>query len=812
MDMLLRNYIKRMDVSPRVKPMKGEVYEIRKGIEIEGKSEEDIRSISNQLARQIQRFPFGSEFKFIVLCREIPPKLPSHEDPRKEEFWRRYEAYLNKNLRIYTRDRFLVCEKGKGELMQKELKQNLGLELSEGRKNLNRVLAHFFGGDEEDPVWYPIESWEYGVRIGDIWGAVLMELEVPSEVYPFHMDVLNYISYDYIYCTNFKVPNPIEIEGMLSALRTMIAKQAHDPAMREVLSEIVEVQKDLELEREKMVFATTTLTLFADSPEEALERARNAQRTLAKYNLKFEIEGTIEHEAFMQLFEWDEKFCKSTNLIRKYISSAFSQMLPVSSLTKGSPTGMFFLNSGSEPCYVDLMHAMPPNMIELGQMGAGKSLLGMYLGLYSDLITFVEKIQEGAGSYTVFTKFFGGEYYPISLDRPLSLNPFGRTIYTIDSIALLEDLGYNYREMDESDIVLLRDILHAEFFYDQPERITKEQLLTALGKYNGTDYLKFLVEDGRWKNNEWTVKYDIDRDKLSTIKTIISLMLDLGGTSFDPAEIDEIVVATYKKIAEKTSRMYSDREVVISDFQRTAQMLKKHKIATRLATYTMQGAFGNFFDRPSDVKFNPTTFYEIRTREEEILPIAVMSILNNTVKFYSKPTYAKKRKGILLDEAWLFINHPLVVKWLEEAIRTYRKKGIFITLASQMAKDFTQGAGAFLKANSPYKFFLYSEEHTNIGSAFELCNEEVEILKNIKRPKEYGYRYAKYYVKTPYGQGSMFFIPSREFYWLATTDPADRVKREDYRRRILETEKDPQKRKNALFEAIKLLAEEDSYR
>ncbi|WP_457601574.1 VirB4 family type IV secretion system protein [Hydrogenivirga sp.] len=811
--MLFRQYKKRMSISPRVSRIRGAVYEITKGIELEGMDFGEIEGKAHSLAKQMHRFPIGERVKFVVVCHRTRAKMPNLHDEKKAKFWKEYEEFINKKVPILERRRFLIAEREKaGDIISAELSgEDIKLEKDKERERFNSVLAEFFGGTKEDPVWLPIEGWEYGVKIGNRWGVVLMELEVPSEVLPLHMDILNYINYEYIYCSNFVIPNPLEVEGMLSALRTMLSKQAGDPAMREVLEEIIAIQKDLELEREKLVFATNTLTIFGDSPEEALENAKNVQRLLAKNSLKFEIEGTVEYEAFLQLFKWDEKFCKDTNLVRKYVSSAFAQMMPLTMLFRGvsEPQGLFFINAGREACYIDFYHKPPPNATILGQMGAGKSVHSQNIGLSSDLIVFVEKIQEGAGSYTIFTRYFGGKYYPISLDRPLSINPFGDTIYTVDAISLLEHLGYDYKEMDEPDIILLKDIMHHEFFYAQPDTLTKEQVLEALKKYEGTEYLSFLVEEGKWKSDGWRVRYTVDRDKLSFIRTVLSLMLSLGNVEFDPAEVDEIIVATYKKIAEQTGKLYSDREIIMSDFHRTAQSLRKNQIATRFLTYTLQGSFGNFFDKPSDIEFSPTTFYEIRTNEEELLPIVIMSILTNTVKFFSKPQYSKMKKGILLDEAWLFINHPLVVKWLEEGIRTYRKKGIFLVLASQLAKDFTEGAGAFLRDNSPYKFFLFSQEHTKIKEAFELNDAEFEILKTIKRPKDYGYKYAKYYVHTPYGKGTVYFIPSRIFYWLSTTDPGDRVKREEYKKKVLSMSDSVEVKKNALYEAINLLAKEE---
>lgn len=806
--MLVKTYKRLMDISPRIPKLKGDVFRLKKGIILEGKSNAQLQEIAEKIAKAVRRFPFNKNIQAVVFCmKDNPPPMQVEDDEenkRKNEFLRQEHEKLLKRVTFRKRERFFVVQEEESSAV-KELSSLPFLEFEKGNKEFNRCLAYFFGGNEEDPVWYPIERWDYGVKIGDRYGAVLMDLKVPAEASIFIMDVLNYINEDFIFCLNFRIPPPFEIEKSLSSLKTLLAKQAeNDPAMREILSEIMEVQKELELEREKLVFSTATLTVFADSAREAEEKARELSRKLAQYGLRYEIEGTVEFQAFMQLFRWNEKWCHSVNLVRRYISDAFSQFLPLTVLMKGAKKGrgMLFINSGQEAVYIDFYEVMPPNAIVLGQMGAGKSVISNYMGLSVDMITFLEKIQEGEGSYKNFVEFMSGGYFPIAKARPKALTPFGTTLMSIDEISFVEDLGYSFEEFTDGDLVLMKEVLNANFFSKAPVELTKEEVLSAFEKYPRAEYIRYKLETGKWKNGKWAVKYTEDKDKLSTIQTLLSLMLDLGGVEADSAEVGEIVRTTYQRKAEANNGLYAKREVLMSDFVETAQSMRKDKIAMRLSAYTMKGVYGHFFDRPTKLSFNRHMFFELREKDEELLPVIVMSILTNMVKFYSRPEFAHLKKGILLDEAWLFINHPLIVGWLEEAIRTYRKKGIFIVLASQLAKDFTSGAGEFLRDNSPYKFFLFSQEHAKIKEAFELTDGEYEILKTIKRPKDYGYKYSKFYCITPYNKseekGVLYFIPSRVFYWLTTTDPADRQKREEYKNRYKD-----------MFRAILELAKED---
>jgi type IV secretory pathway VirB4 component len=218
----------------------------------------------------------------------------------------------------------------------------------------------------------------------------------------------------------------------------------------------------------------------------------------------------------------------------------------------------------------------------------------------------------------------------------------------------------------------------------------------------------------------------------------------------------------------------------------------------------MDGTYGNFFDRPSSIDFKSHVFFELRTTDRELLPIVLLSILTWMVKWFSLPHMQDKSKGIILDEAWAILEDPALVKFVEEAFRTYRKKGIFIMIASQFASDVSVGVGEIVKKSCPYQVFLYSQDADEVARLFDFTDAELQLLKQIRPPRDYEYKYSLLYMRTPYQtkagkeQGLFFLIPSREFYWTATTHPQDRVKREQYKNFY-----------KSLAKAIEVLAQED---
>ncbi len=111
---------------------------------------------------------------------------------------------------------------------------------------------------------------------------------------------------------------------------------------------------------------------------------------------------------------------------------------------------------------------------------------------------------------------------------------------------------------------------------------------------------------------------------------------------------------------------------------------------------------------------------------------------------------------IVLEEAWLYLSHPLFSNKLKDWLKTLRKKNARIVFATQSLADLYDPATKTLTATTaailescPTKVYLPNREMSEaIRELYErmgLSDRQLEILKDIAEPKR------EYYVTTPEG-------------------------------------------------------------
>ncbi len=786
---------KRLMEPPELEVFKGYVLKVE-GPVVVGRFE--YEEYERRFYKVFQNLPVGLKVRLVFLSRRDFLSL----EERGKNFLMDLQVRHLSRLGVRKLGYYWVVEGSEADarLVHSAL-TSVGLKTRYARKELYEDLAYFFGGSKEDPFGHLIEEEDYGLKIGDKFGLFYSMTKVPARVFAFHLYRLLSLEDDFLCVVGFRKMSPEEVQmefGKRLKLFEYQAKEGKDLAKQEIAKELVEQVRDINLGRELVLSFSSFLMLFGER-KELLKKRKSVEFKLSQMELPYECENTTIGEHFLLLFSYNEKELKSLGLVRFMPQSRFYLMCLPLSYPRGKKEGVLFYNEAGEVFRLDI-RVPPPNGLVLGQMGSGKSVFLQYFASFQDHVVFVEKIQEGEGSYTVFVKMLDGGYYPISLDRPVSINPFGDSIKTVDAIRFLEDLGYRFEDFTENDLNLLENALNTYFFGKQG-RIKVGEVLRVLESLSGTEYLRSLI--GPHAEKEWEIKYDIDRDKLLFLKTLLSMAYKLGaGESIDPSVVEEVILRTYEKVCGQGVK--ADRELLMSDFYKTAKELGYSSLAQRLRTYTMEGAYGNFFDRPSSIEFKPYVFFELRTTDRELLPIVLLSILTWMVKWYSRPEMQNRSKGIILDEAWVILEDPLLVRFVEEAFRTYRKKGIFIMIASQFASDLSQGTGEVVKKSCPYQVFLYTQEVEEVARLFEFNETERELLRSVRPPKDHNYKYSEFFMRTPYQEGiykergKFYLVPSREFYWIATTHPQDRVKREEYKNFY-----------GSLAKAIEVLAQED---
>ena len=101
---------------------------------------------------------------------------------------------------------------------------------------------------------------------------------------------------------------------------------------------------------------------------------------------------------------------------------------------------------------------------------------------------------------------------------------------------------------------------------------------------------------------------------------------------------------------------------------------------------------------------------------------------------------------LVLDEAWLFLAHPIFARRLQAWLKALRKKNVYVMFATQEVAD---------AANSPITATIVSACHTKIYLAdeealtpsitkayldFGLTDTEVHIIGNAQKKRDYYYR------------------------------------------------------------------------
>jgi hypothetical protein len=761
-------------------------YRLKK-INMDRYSEEELNDYANKLASHVSRMI--GRYKIITFGKKGRIQYPVLSDIKKNRFLRKMESWVNQNWNIREIKSFLLSEK------EDRYVEGLDwVEKADEDEYLN-LLKYFFKGNDEF-INDRIEFWEHGIKIGNKYGYCLIDYRVLDRAYPFYNDWINYIPIDFIHVIDFETIYSQEAEMKLTKMIATFEK-ANEPA--EVIAELQEFRNKLILKQANVMRYSQFVYLFHEDLEVLLELANNIKNNLLTYNA----EGDIEPEMVHLIGKWGQ-LSKYTNLgvVRTVTSDYISTLIPITQRFKGEPKGRFIplVNEIGEPAYIPIADDLF-NVGMQGQMGAGKSVAIQYLATMFDMVVFVEKIQSDVGSYAVFTKYFDGTYLPISTDSPISIAPFGRPVdyYMPSLLKLLKDTGmkephaeYDDRESDAGERLLQEWFI--EKWIEKGERPTeidasvlaelfkKDEIAIRLQKY---------FENLIPKGDIYKIELKVNGTKKVFINSILKFMLKGEDEKVDArtsAILERVIDEFYKEMFAKDPL----HQIVMSDIYNFLKERIKHSnedgeedkkvieyMVDRFYSYTNEGKYPSLFDMPTNIKETNNIFFEIRINDNELVPIVIMSIIDYINNTFGSSKYKKKSKLVVIDEGWFFMANEMAKTFIEEAFRTYRKRGIGIAFGTQNPRDYKTMLNYI-----PYKWILYLENPREAVEIYELGERDLALLKTIDKPKAYNYRFSKQYVifkdnlgKTDKG---LFLMPAYpEFRWIAETDPVFKLQREE---------------------------------
>lgn len=219
-------------------------------------------------------------------------------------------------------------------------------------------------------------------------------------------------------------------------------------------------------------------------------------------------------------------------------------------------------------------------------------------------------------------------------------------------------------------------------------------------------------------------------------------------------EMSKVISSTLRLISQKDKSRRT-----LTTFQQYATYSDpengSNTIRIGLDPYCSGGQFGSIFDaEETTLPLSKLITIEMgslmRLSEKAVAP-ALMYIFRYLEKLWNLPTGSKQPLTFLfLDEAWLYLQHPIFAGFLQEWLRTLRKKKVFCIFATQeVAAAAKSSLSDTIAQQCLTKIYLADESATTPGLVesyryFGLTDSEILALSNATMKRDY-------YFKNPNG-------------------------------------------------------------
>lgn len=218
--------------------------------------------------------------------------------------------------------------------------------------------------------------------------------------------------------------------------------------------------------------------------------------------------------------------------------------------------------------------------------------------------------------------------------------------------------------------------------------------------------------------------------------TFITLLLQEQGLPINPTvkrEVDQALESLASQSKDhRTLTVYADT-------------VQSKEVRDALRTYTIQGNYGQLFDADDD-KFSAGFWQMIEMgslmsmAQEAVIPALYYLFHRVDQMFTGKPTL------LVLDEAWLYLKHPVFMEQLQAWLKTLRKKNVYVVFATQEVADAAESPiMATILSACQTKIYLPDEEALTPGMArayetFGLSETEIRLLTHAQKKQDYYYR------------------------------------------------------------------------
>jgi len=204
----------------------------------------------------------------------------------------------------------------------------------------------------------------------------------------------------------------------------------------------------------------------------------------------------------------------------------------------------------------------------------------------------------------------------------------------------------------------------------------------------------------------------------------------------------------------------------------TLANLLPRALAGRLAKWVEGGRYADLFDHVDDTlsvqRFQVFDFEAMRDYPALLEPL-LFYVLHRVTACLSDPADMHRLKLCVMDEAWRFIQHDRLRAYVEEALKTWRKRNAAMLLATQTIDDFASADLLRTVIEScPTKLLLANPalDRARYAELFQLNDMELDLLAELMPRKQI-------LLKRPDVAKVLALNVDPRSYWLYTNTPVD---------------------------------------
>lgn len=173
-------------------------------------------------------------------------------------------------------------------------------------------------------------------------------------------------------------------------------------------------------------------------------------------------------------------------------------------------------------------------------------------------------------------------------------------------------------------------------------------------------------------------------------------------------------------------------------------LLQNHTLRHALSTYTLTGPFGHLLDadyeQECDDVWQCYEMEELMATPSIVAPILSYLFHRLEKRFTGVPTL------LILDEAWLYLDHPVFASKIRDWLKTLRKRNVSVVFATQSVEDaLATSISSVLLESCPSRILLPNDRilEPTVRASYEklgLNERQLQILATATPKQQYYYQ------------------------------------------------------------------------